>query len=354
MISRERNILLNEISTISIMHPTIETRYLNLVEELGLGRREEVSTIIPLTGGVASDIVQVIVGDQRLCLKCALEKLKVDEDWRAPVHRNRAEYAWLEVAAQVIPESTVALFGRSQQSPCFAMEFLEGDDTYLWKTSLLNGTLNVDEAISVGQAIGKIHARSASSAFSTEPFRNRDDFYELRLDPYLKFTASRHPAVAAHLESLVERLYEASSVLTHGDVSPKNIIFRDGSPIILDAECATMGDASFDIAFCMNHLVLKAVHLPAVRSELLNAALEVWGTYVHYVHWESPEQLEAKVCELLPALMLSRIDGKSPVEYLTEENRQVVRELSLKRLQTPCISLERLMTSIAYQLENDR
>ncbi len=42
--------------------------------------------------------------------------------------------------------------------------------------------------------------------------------------------------------------------------------------------------------------------------------------------WEPREEIEARIASLLPALFLARIDGKSPVEYITDErDRQLVR-----------------------------
>lgn len=117
-------------------------------------------------------------------------------------------------------------------------------------------------------------------------------------------------------------------MLVHGDVSPKNILMRKQGPIILDAECATMGDASFDTAFCLNHLLLKAVNLPGSRDRLLVSALEFWDAYAAHISWEEADALEARVCALLPCLYLARVDGKSPVEYLDDEGRSTVRHLA--------------------------
>ena len=42
-------------------------------------------------------------------------------------------------------------------------------------------------------------------------------------------------------------------------------------------------------------------------------------TYLGGVAWEPAAALEARAAHLLPGLLLGRVDGKSPVEYLTEE-----------------------------------
>jgi len=309
-------------------------RYATLVNELGMGKQEEITAIEPLTGGVASDIVKVTMGQRVFCLKCALKKLKVEQYWQAPLHRNAAEYAWLQVASRVNPEGSVKLYGESSADACFAMEYIEGKDSYLWKTRLLAGEFSTEEFEQVGEAVGRIHSATSSSEFSRDGFNNHDDFFQLRLDPYLNFTATQHPAVADTLHQLVDRLSGPGSVLIHGDVSPKNILFRGGHPVLLDAECATMGDPCFDVAFCLNHFVLKAVHLPRVRRDLLRNALAFWASYAAQVSWEDEGQVEARVCALMPALILARIDGKSPVEYLTEQERDRVRSISLDMLVT--------------------
>ncbi len=47
-----------------------------------------------------------------------------------------------------------------------------------------------------------------------------------------------------------------------------------------------MGDPAFDVAFCLNHLLLKSVHLPGSRAELRRAALAFWRAYAARVGWE--------------------------------------------------------------------
>lgn len=332
------------------MTQTLEQRCKDLIVDLGLGRIAEITSIVPLTGGVASDIARVAVGEAQYCVKFALPKLKVAADWRAPVHRNAAEYAWLQVAADILPQNAVQLFGRSDTAHGFAMEFVTGAGVYLWKARMLAGSAPKGEAAIVGDMIGRIHAASTAPAFNKAPFQNHDDFRALRIEPYLTFTASAHPEVAGQLNALAAMLYDSSAVLVHGDVSPKNILFRDGGAIVLDAECATMGDASFDTAFCLNHLVLKSVHIPETRRALLAEIGAFWSAYAPHVTWEPQAQLEGRVARLLPALMLARVDGKSPVEYLDEAERAQVRGLALSLIEQPASTLsavvERLTTGL--------
>jgi enolase len=259
---------------------SFEARCARLIVELGLGA--EVLAVAPLTGGVASDIARVDLPDGPVCVKFALPKLKVAADWFAPVHRNRAEYEWLAVAGRVAPCSVPQLLGRSDALNGFVMEFLQGDDVYLWKAALLAGAAPRGEAVLVADVLGRVHARSSEPGFDATAFQNRDDFSALRLEPYLRHTASRHPDLAARLEGLADQLYRASTTLVHGDISPKNIMIRDGVPVILDAECATMGDPVFDVAFCLNHLVLKSIHTPAMAGHNIGAVKDFWRAYARY------------------------------------------------------------------------
>ena len=317
-----------------------------LVEELGLAKAADIIDVVPLTGGVASDIAMIRFRDRKLCVKFALPKLKVAADWRAPVHRNAAEYAWMELASRTFPESAVKLFGRSEAAHGFAMEFLEGEDVYLWKDNLLKEMPDDGEAAKVATLLGKIHSVSARQGFRRTPFQNRDDFYALRIEPYLTHTRISHPTLADFINPFETLLYKNQSVLVHGDCSPKNIFFRESNPIVLDAECATMGDACFDPSFCMNHLVLKAVHLPASRARLLDQVTEFWKTYSALVDWEDRNALEKRVCALLPVLMLARVDGKSPVEYLSKMSQQTIRDLSFPLITSPSHSIAQFTTRI--------
>lgn len=314
----------------AVDHAQLEARCRSLAIELDLlpdpNTPIEVSA---LTGGVASDIALVAFGERRVCMKFALAKLRVAAPWYAPVHRNAAEYAWLKVASNWRPENVPMLFGRSQALQGFAMEFIEGADVYLWKTALLAEAPDHGEAAMVGDLLGALHAASTADGFDATPFQNHDDFWALRLEPYLSYTATQHLSVAPQLNQLAATLRTAGNVLVHGDVSPKNILMRKSGPIVLDAECATMGDASFDPAFCLNHLLLKAVHLPASRERLLASLLDFWQAYGAHVKWEASSTLEARICALLPCLFLARVDGKSPVEYLDEQSRNTVRQLAL-------------------------
>ena len=313
----------------------LEDRCKRLVEKLGLASAEDVVSVEPLSGGVSSDVAVIDLRTRKICVKFALPQLRVAADWYASVARNRAEYLWLEFAGQVVPGATPRLLGRDAELNGIAMEFISGQGAYLWKTALLERAPIRKEGKEVGDSLGRIHAASSRTDFDAGKFQNQRHFYDLRIEPYLEFTAGRHRRVAHRISQLIAGLQANSTVLIHGDMSPKNIVFREGRALFLDAECATMGDPCFDLAFCMNHLLLKSFHMPDRAPELLQQLGDLWCAYATHIEWESPSALERRVAQILPALMLARIDGKSPVEYLSTENQSRVREVAISLITQP-------------------
>ena len=119
----------------------------------------------------------------------------------------------------------------------------------------------------------------------------------------------------------------------HGDVSPKNILVGD-RPVFLDAECATWSDPAFDAAFCLTHLALKEFHLPASATDLRAASDAFTAGYLAEVDWEEQTDAAARVRRIIPALLLARVEGASPVEYLGAPARARVRRVALAALVT--------------------
>jgi aminoglycoside phosphotransferase (APT) family kinase protein len=154
-------------------------------------------------------------------------------------------------------------------------------------------------------------------------------------------TAARHPSLSGRLLQLAVRTAGNHRAQVHGDVSPKNILVGPAGPVLLDAECAWYGDPAFDLAFCLNHLLLKCLVRPEAKQALLESFDILGREYLLHVDWEPIESLEARAAELLPALMLARVDGKSPVEYLTDSGQKaLVRGAAGALIEQPVGQLE--------------
>jgi 5-methylthioribose kinase len=306
----------------------------NAIQQLGIGQGQEVRQMVQLTGGVSSDIWRIDFDDHSVCVKRALPKLKVAADWHAPLTRNAYEYAWYEVMSPLFPETVPRILGRDDAAGMFFMSYLEPSTHPVWKAQLLQGHIDPAFAGQVGRILGQMHAATAHNAELAQRFQSDQEFHALRLEPYLLATALRHPALAARLHTIHQQTASCHVVLVHGDISPKNILMGPHGPIFLDAECAWYGDPAFDLAFCLNHLLLKAVHMPQHQVLLSDSFTQLSQAYLAQVNWEPVAVFEQRTAQLLPALLLARVDGKSPVEYLTHNaDTQRVRQVAMHGLQ---------------------
>jgi aminoglycoside phosphotransferase (APT) family kinase protein len=288
----------------------------------GLIAAGEQPAMAALAGGVSSDIWRVDLAGGPVCVKRALPRLKVAQLWEAPVERNRYEAAWMRFANAAAPGVAPAIIAEDAEAGALVMAYLDPARHKLWKAELRDGRADPVFAAQVGARLGAIHAASAGRADVAAQFPTDAIFHAIRLEPYLVATGRAHPDLAGKLEALVRRTAATKRALVHGDVSPKNILVAPEGPVFLDAECAWYGDPAFDLGFCLNHMLLKCLWTPRAAAAFLASFDALAAAYLERVGWEPPAELEARAAALLPGLFLARVDGKSPVEYVTEEKQK--------------------------------
>jgi aminoglycoside phosphotransferase (APT) family kinase protein len=289
------------------------------LERLGLVARGEAPPMTPLAGGVSSDIWRVDLASGPVCVKRALGRLKVAQVWEAPIERNRYEFAYMKRVEAILPGAVPRLVAEDAEAGLFVMAYLDPATHPVWKQRLREGVADAHFAQRVGETLAGIHRATADDASVAQAFATDAIFHAIRLEPYLLAAARAHPDMATRLLALVERTASTRRVLVHGDVSPKNILVGPDGPVLLDAECAWFGDPAFDIAFCLNHMLLKCTWVPAHAADYLACFDALSRGYLAGVAWEAPGAVEQRAAHLLPGLLLARVDGKSPVEYLTDE-----------------------------------
>jgi 5-methylthioribose kinase len=305
---------------------------LGFLRAAGLAAADEAPGATALAGGVSSDIWKVELRSGPVCVKRALPRLRVAQLWEAPVERNRYEWRWMQVAARIAPGSAPRVLAHDDGG-VFAMEYLDGAAFPLWKDELRAGRADPEFARQVGGRLARIHAATADDAGLARQFATDAGFHAIRLEPYLIATARRHADLAPRLQALAERTAATRTALVHGDVSPKNILVGPQGPVFLDAECAWYGDPAFDLAFCLNHLLLKCLWVPQAAARFLLCFDALAAAYLEVY---DAQGVEARAASLLPGLLLARVDGKSPVEYVTEEApKERVRRVARALLATP-------------------
>ena len=297
---------------------------LGLVKKTGLCRAGETPLIEPFPGGISNLVALVRAREGTWVVKQALPRLRVKDEWYAPRERVFAEVASLRLIRETVkgsPAPRVILEDREDFA--YVMEYA-GDGYRTWKHDLLGGLIEHRTTREVASIMADLHSKTWLQETVARRFGDMTNFEQLRIDAYLTTTAKRHSDVKAQVEEIISFLRTERLCLVHGDFSPKNILLlQDGRTWLIDSEAAHYGNPVFDIAFCTNHLFLKAVHL---RSRAhLDEAETLWSSYWNAGTWR---QLEPEGVRTLAALMLARIDGKSPIEYLSEKDRDEVRRIS--------------------------
>lgn len=296
-------------------NPTLEASLL----AMGLITQGETFSATAFSGGVSCDVFLIAAGNRHFCVKVALPKLRVAADWRAPAERSHAEVAWMKLVGGINPDWVPMILGEDRPRHVFAMEYLPPPAYPVWKGELASGHSDPSFAAAVGERLSRIHADTAGREDLARDFHNHVQFHALRIDAYLLHTAAKHPDVADVIRAMARQLGVARIALMHGDVSPKNILAGPEGPVFLDAETCSYGDPAFDLAFCLNHLLLKGVWHPEYASDYARAFAALKQAYLAGVRWESHSGLERRAAGFLAAFLLARIDGKSPAEYLNDE-----------------------------------
>lgn len=302
-------------------------------------------TVNVLAGGVSCDVWHVKTADGReMVMKRALPRLRVEADWRAPAERASTEVDWFRQVAEFDPRLVPEILGEDRMHHIFAMEYLPTDTHKLWKAELAAGRADAAFAARVGETLAHIHAATANREDVMHDFAHDTQFHALRLEPYLLHTAKRHVDLAPRIRALADGVAKARIALMQGDISPKNILIGPDGPVFLDAETACYGDPAFDLAFCLNHLLLKCVWHRNFKDAYLESFRALANAYLENVTWEEPADIERRTAMLVPALLLARIDGKSPVEYLTaEKDKTFVRDAASGLFATKPSSLDTIV-----------
>lgn len=271
-----------------------------------------------LGGGVSNTVLLVECGSKRFVLKQSLGKLRVEQEWLSDRMRIHRECAAMDALGPHLPPESVPRILFEDQANCIFAMSAAPERAETWKALLLRGDIDTGVAARIGQMLGCIIGESRKRPDWKARFSDQTVFDQLRLDPYYRTTAQRHPGLAVFFDRLIQKARTRRISLVHGDWSPKNFLVNGGSVMAIDFEVVHYGDAAFDAAFLTNHLVLKAFYRPHWRSGYRSAALAFRDAVMDTVR-ELPEGLEQDTIEHLAGLLLARIDGKSPAEYIQEE-----------------------------------
>jgi 5-methylthioribose kinase len=316
----------------------------------------ETVSLRKLEGGVSNRTVVVTWPDGRgWVLKQALSKLRVNLDWFSSPDRIAIEAKALRWLNRSVPAGTTPVFVfEDLPNHLMGMEAIPADHEN-WKSALLSGTIVPDHFEQFGVWLGTIHRKSSVSGKEvSEAFADTSYFENLRLEPYYLYTAQNIPEAADFLTALATETLHHKDSLVHGDFSPKNTLIYRGKLILLDYEVMHFGDPAFDVGFGLTHFLSKAHHMPKERARLANAALSFWRTYQKEIAergWS--RQLETRVVRHTLACLLARVAGKSPLEYLTPDERSRQRNIVLELMARLPANVPDLVQKFIQEIEAD-
>lgn len=296
-----------------------------------------------LGGGVASDIriVDTIAG--KIVVKEALPELKVEAYWPSDPSRSLIEADALRAIAELLGEGVVPrVLWTDAEKHRFGMELVD-PRLRNWKVDLLAGKIDLATASRAGKILGQLHGRSAPRADIAERFASRQFFEELRIRPYFDRIAERNPAFAPAIQRAVDDMREfPEQALVHGDFSPKNLLADGSDVVLLDCEVAHWGDPRFDLAFCLSHLSLKAMRRGADAARFADAA----GALLTAYRAEGLAVIDARLVRLVGCLILARLEGDSPVDYLDTLDTAAAKRIAVGMIENPSADPAFLMRSI--------
>jgi 5-methylthioribose kinase len=298
--------------------------YLRSLGQIGPGP----ARIEPLGWGVSNVVLRVETGGRLFVLKQSRPQLRTRDAWFSDLDRVYREQEVMQGLGPLLPAGVVpeVLFV-DRPNYAFAMSHAPLD-ARVWKETLLAGDVDLALGEYTGRVLGLLHEATARLPALVEPFRDHTVFVQLRVDPFYRRVQERCPDVAAAVEPLVEQLLTVRQALCHGDYSPKNILAHAGGFTLVDYETAHFGDPTMDLGFFLSHLLLKALRAGDPRQPFFALTRAFWRGYGGVVRFRPLAELVERGIGHCGLCVLARVDGTSPVDYLTAEPlRQAARRL---------------------------
>lgn len=305
------------------------TTVLPFLRGAGLLAATEDVEVLELAGGVSNTVLGVHTPRGDWVVKQSLPRLKVADQWLATQQRTITEATALDMVHKISPAAVPAVVHLDPDAFVLVIDWARG--AYVpWKSLLLDGAGDESTGASLGDLLAYWHDTFAGRPSELEAIDAPEAFEQLRVDPFYRTVALRRPELADAIEQLIDQMHAQPSTLVHGDFSPKNVLVdpaRPSEPVVIDFEVAHRGDPAFDVAFMLSHLLLKMCREPTDAPNLRRIGAAFLHAYQAGTHDLTAGHDPLHLCRHLGALVLSRTDGKSPVDYLHPTGAEAARTL---------------------------
>ncbi len=280
-----------------------------------------------LGGGVSNQVLRITHAGGCFVLKQSRPQLRTRDAWFSDLDRIYREQEVMQALRPHLPGVVPEVLHVDRPNYVYAMSHapLEAE---VWKAQLLAGQIDLEMGAKVGRVLGRIHQISAEHAQQFAAFRDHNVYVQLRVDPFYRRVQERRPEVAHAIEPIVHDMLSIKEALCHGDYTPKNMLVHAGDFTLVDYETAHFGDPTMDLGLLLAHLTLKAVHASERSGEHAALMRAFWRGYCQEVTFRPHADLEQRGLKHYGVCLLARVDGTSPVDYLTEESkRETIRRI---------------------------
>jgi 5-methylthioribose kinase len=301
-----------------------------------------------LSGGVSNQVLRIIGSKNTFVVKQSRLQLRTRDPWFSDLNRIWREQEVMQLLLPILPPGTVpAVLFADRDNYVYGMSHAPMD-ACVWKDILLssepfatgfsyvrfskrdwlpmNDPRGQNLAYLVGLVLGMMHHGTANKPADLAPFHDHTVYVQLRVDPFYRRIQERRPEVAHVVAQIIEEMLTRKEALCHGDYTPKNMLWHSGGFTLVDYETAHFGDPTMDLGLFLAHILLKSCRASANRPGFVDLTRSFWRGYAdQQPSWPQPE-LVARGIRHLGVCLLARVDGTSPVNYLSEPQRDAVRQ----------------------------
>ena len=295
-----------------------------------------------LAWGVSNLVMRIVIKPEaetardfsEIVIKQSRRQLRTQAEWFSSLERIWREADVINVIEPLLPKGTVprVLF-EDRENYTLAMSAIDANHV-VWKQSLLKG--DVDPAIGTAAAsfLGIIHRETSLRPDLENQLGDQTVFDELRIDPFYRSIALKHPNLKQAVAKLIEEMTTKKVCLVLADFSPKNILVTATGVSLVDFETGHYGDPAFDLGFFLSHILLKAILHAPHEKPFTDLATNFLARYFEEIQGTFDEgELAGRTVGHLAGCMLARIDGVSPVDYLDENQQQIARSFAKQLFQ---------------------
>ncbi|MBM3699161.1 MAG: phosphotransferase [Actinobacteria bacterium] len=301
--------------SVDLLNPSTVVEYLTSKNVIQKSDNPQVEV---LTGGVSNVVIAITTANQKLVLKQALAELAVSEKWEADQRRAIVEANAIELFNKLTPNQVPKLIFLDPDRFILVLERVPVGST-VWKSDLLAGVINPDIGLKLGATLASWHNYGEKSAEAKIKFMEDSLFEQLRIDPFYRFVATKNPQIEVPIRKLINELEGDKTTVVHGDFSPKNIMVATNDDIyILDFEVTHVGNPVFDLAFLTAHLLCKFFR----TEDRLHAKLLANTAISFMKEYQTLRRISPSVTRHAALIALARVEGKSPVNYLSTDAQQ--------------------------------